>query len=130
MCQISPKGAKLTILKEDMEVWKTIVCLKKKNIVLSYYRVFHYKLGKTYAVKIKDVLNSCTNPTSISVGYHVGFHSYLHRRDTQGVDGVVERVARCIIPKGSRIIRGMLQTYTTEIIPTIVSTRIKIVEII
>jgi hypothetical protein len=139
MCQLS-KTKGFTILKEDMVVYKIMTPIRVdtksgKPILHSPYQGFPFILNKIHTVTKKDIKWFITNSQTILHDIYpyaitVGFHSYINKTDAKNQANCWGRsLVKCIIPKGSSIITGIFST-GCQILETVVSNKIKVVEIL
>jgi len=145
MCQFS-KTNQLVKTDKDIIVYKklSITGLYDKNYILkSSFRKFEYKLNILYTVNKERILWTCTkyNPKYNPIfnrrikgdwyQFQLGFHSFLSRRTAEKIiNANNDVIAKCVIPKGSFIIRGFWDNPTVNAKQTIVSDMIIIKEII
>ena len=69
---------------------------------------FKYILGKTYTINVDDIINNsraCVYRYSAEQRFEYGFHSYLSLVTAKNTEWG-GRLVKCIIPKGSWIIKG------------------------
>jgi hypothetical protein len=128
MCQKSACSAKLTVVKEDVIVWK-VVFVGKSSTITSFCQSFKYRLGKTYQIQLDKIKYGRWLHPFYTL-YHDGFHSFKYsfhaERDAKSYDGTI---VKCIIPKGSRVVMGISES-DGGVVPTFVSNKIRLVEIV
>ena len=128
MCQTSLRSDKLTVVKKDLIVWKVVI-VDMSSTIKSSWQGFKYKLGKTYQIKLGDIISGNQVDTSFS-HFHDGYHSFKYRTHAeQEAKEYGESVVKCITPKGARVIKGTY-SLTGNTIPTFVSNKIRLVEIV
>ncbi len=118
MCWKSINKPKLQTAKEPIVVYK-VVFVKNERIE-SCFQKFHYELGHKYKISELKLLFSIPALVGLAC-YKVfeGFHSYnnyniIHLQPL--VDFPHIKIAKCIIPKGSKYYRNKKQTVSNAII--------------
>jgi hypothetical protein len=125
MCQIS-KTQKMHQIKKDRIVYKVVVPTEDNNVFRAEFNDYFYQLGEMKQIEKKEILKSVRKQRK-GYEFYCGFHSFIYLRDAKEWASYLQRVVKCIIPKGSYVSKGSLECGIQE---TLISDRIVLIGIV